>query len=143
MPQLLKVNTNRFSSRSIIQVHVAIASILNGKERNAIFNTPELFMSGLKTGKLSLFPKINTLLDSLNYSFHCETPMKRAVWTFLSPTNVPSDFCRNRITWRSYISLFPLYHYSPSLGDTGRWILLGYRENWRPTPSWTRNRTVS
>lgn len=39
MPQLLKVNTNRFSSRSIIQVHVAIASILNGKERNAIFNT--------------------------------------------------------------------------------------------------------
>lgn len=32
MPQLLKVNTNRFSSRSIIQVHVAIASILNGKE---------------------------------------------------------------------------------------------------------------
>lgn len=41
-------------------------------------------MGGLKTGKLSLLPKINTLLDSSNYSFHCETPMKRTVWNFQS-----------------------------------------------------------
>lgn len=30
------------------------------------------------------FRKKHIILDSLNYSFHCETPMKRAVWNFQS-----------------------------------------------------------
>lgn len=53
----------------------------NGKE---IFNTQKCSWVVKKLENYHNFRKKHIILDSLNYSFHCETPMKRAVWNFQS-----------------------------------------------------------